>query len=126
MADNYLEKKYEELRSGRPVIRKVNPSLDSLLSAAGSAEKYADSGYKVAKAQTEAAVASARRLGIEFSHEMPDGDPSLLVVSCRDAYSLGSVAAAIRLKLAELRLHAELSLSDSATRAEFRIFRPAK
>lgn len=31
MADNYLEKKFEQLRSGRPVYRKVNPSLDSLL-----------------------------------------------------------------------------------------------
>jgi nitroreductase len=31
MADNYLEKKYEELQEKRPVIRRNNPSLDTLL-----------------------------------------------------------------------------------------------
>ena len=31
MADNYLEKKYEELQEKRPVIRRNNVSLDTLL-----------------------------------------------------------------------------------------------
>lgn len=31
MADNYLEKKAEELRERRPVVRRNNPSLDTLL-----------------------------------------------------------------------------------------------
>ena len=31
MADNYLEKKFEELREKRPVIRRNHPSLDTLL-----------------------------------------------------------------------------------------------
>ena len=31
MADNYLEKKYEELQEKRPVIKRTNPSLDTLL-----------------------------------------------------------------------------------------------
>ena len=31
MADNYLEKKAEELREKRPVVRRNNPSLDTLL-----------------------------------------------------------------------------------------------
>ena len=31
MADNYLEKKYEELQEKRPVIKRNHPSLDSLL-----------------------------------------------------------------------------------------------
>ena len=31
MADNYLEKKYEELQEKRPVIKRSHPSLDTLL-----------------------------------------------------------------------------------------------
>ena len=31
MADNYLEKKAEELREKRPVVKRINPSLDTLL-----------------------------------------------------------------------------------------------
>ena len=102
MADNYLEKKFEDLRSGRPVIRKAGRSLDSLLGDAASPPAGEDAGYRVDRAQTGAAVASARRLGFEFSSEMPDGD------------------------LAELHLHAEVDLSSSGDAASLRIFRPAK
>ena len=126
MADNYLEKKFEDLRSGRPVIRKAGRSLDSLLGDAGSPPAGEDAKYRVDRAQTAAAVASARRLGFEFSSEMPDGDPSRLEVTCRSAYELGAVCTAIRLKLAELHLHAEVDLSPSGDAASLRIFRPAK
>ena len=57
---------------------------------------------------------------------MPDGDPARLEVTCRSAYELGAVCTAIRLKLAELHLHAEVDLSSSGDAASLRIFRPAK
>lgn len=124
MADNFLEKKYEELRQGRPVIRRTAPSLDSLLSSACARQPEADCGYRVDKAQTEAALASAHRLGIDF--EASYSDPALLTLRCRNSYELGAVCTAARLKLAELRLHAELRLSDDGTGAELRIYRPAR
>lgn len=123
MADNYLEKKYEELRQGRPVIRRQNPSLDSLLSSAAAEDLSPEPGYRVDRAQSEAALASARRLGVEFDATMPDGDPAVLRITCAGAFELGEVVTAMRLKLAELRLHARIRLLDGGTGAELRIFR---
>jgi nitroreductase len=40
MADNYLEKKYEELQEKRPVIKRSHPSLDTLLRRNRSCRGY--------------------------------------------------------------------------------------
>lgn len=126
MADNYLERKYEQFIKGRPVIRKVNPSLDSLLSALPDEQDAEDSQYKVSRLQAEAAISSARRMGIGFSASFPDdNDPSVLKISCRSSYDLGAVTTAARLKLAELHLQTRLRLSDSGTDAVIEIFRKA-
>ena len=44
MADNYLEKKYEQFKNGPTVIRKVNPSLDTLLHRISDAAPAATAG----------------------------------------------------------------------------------
>ena len=56
MADNYLEKREEALRTaGRVVLRRNTPSLDSLLLKNRSHRAY-DTSYKVAMRQLEAIV----------------------------------------------------------------------
>lgn len=123
MADNYLERKYEEFRRGKTVIRRSGMSLDSLLSSAAETPGP-DSGYRVDKAQTEAALASARRLGIDFEASFPEGNPAELALACRNSYELGAVCTAIRLKAAELRLCAEVHVGGDGAHASVRIFRP--
>ena len=56
MADNYLERREEELRSaGRTVVRRNTPSLDTLLHRNRSHRAY-DTSYEVAMRQLEAIV----------------------------------------------------------------------
>lgn len=113
MADNYLEKKQEELRSARPVIRRVNASLDSLLSEVGKEKEENDnadrkSEEKVKAAQFEALRHSAERLKIPFSYEYSE-QTGQIKTECADWYSLGGVVLAIRLKAAELKLRTTVS-----------------
>ena len=103
MADNYLEKKYEDFQKGRSVIRKVNPSLDSLLSSLGSQAMGGEECYKVKSAQLEAAINSARRLCEEFEASSDEAS-STISLACRDEYRLGRISLAVELKLAELKL----------------------
>jgi len=122
MADNYLEKRAEELHSARPVIRRVNASLDSLLSAVGgegntggeatvAATSDAAPGIepcnKVKAAQFEALFRSAERLGIPFSGEYSE-ESGCISLKCSDACSLGEITLSVRLKAAELKLHTEV------------------
>ncbi len=53
MADNYLERREEALRSGRTVVRRNTPSLDTLLRRNRSHRAY-DTSYQVAMRQLEA------------------------------------------------------------------------
>ncbi len=55
MADNYLERREEALRSGRTVVRRNTPSLDTLLRRNRSHRAY-DTSYEVAMRQLEAIV----------------------------------------------------------------------
>lgn len=58
MADNYLEKRYEEVYgagAGKTVIRKASPSLETLMHRTRSARVY-DNTYEVMQAQLEAVV----------------------------------------------------------------------
>lgn len=62
MADNYLERREEALRSaGRTVVRRNTPSLDTLLLKNRSHRAY-DTSYKVAMRQLESIVSVNTRL----------------------------------------------------------------
>ena len=62
MADNYLERREEELRSaGRTVIKRNNPSLETLLFKNRSHRAY-DASYQVARRQLETIVAVNTKL----------------------------------------------------------------
>lgn len=111
MADNYLEKKYEELRQGKPVVRRNTPSLDTLLRRAGECSDI-DCTYVVKQAQLDAVVRSSGLLGMPFIYESSEtsaDSPALVRISGQvSAFELGQAVLAVRLKAAELGL-------DSAT-----------
>ena len=104
MADNYLEKKFEEYRSGTTVIRKANPSLETLL------RRMVDSAttnpsYVVKQAQLDAVVRAAQllELPVEFSSDEAAAE---IRYSGGSALECGQALLAMRLKAAELGLKA--------------------
>ena len=122
MADNYLEKKYDEYLHGKSVIHKANPSLDSLLGYLASEDGKPDGGYIVRQAQLDAAVRSARKLGIP-AEITTDESAAQIRISCSSPAGLGQLILATRLKAAELKLRSEVSLDRACTEAVIRLFR---
>ena len=126
MADNYLEKKFEQLRSGRPVYRTVNPSLDSLL-AELSRQPHADdimrqesggthgSGADAVKlAQLEAVARSAVRSCPDAVKAKCSEAEAGISLSAPDMFVLGAAVLAARLKACELHLRSECVCKDGA------------
>ena len=116
MADNYLEKKMEAYRSGASIIRKVNPSLDSLLRKLPcSAAARRDDPVK--GAQLSAALRSATLSGLEFESEVLEGEQKIRVStgsgSEMDWCRLGQIVAIVRLKAAEMGFLTECRFEDA-------------
>ena len=110
MADNYLEKRSEELSRGKTVIRKSNPSLDSLLKSLGT--KVSDPSYVVKQAQLDALVRSASLLGADATFRTDEASATLSL-ECPDPLTAGECLLALRLKAAELKLGSRIdSLCD--------------
>ena len=122
MADNYLEKKYEEYLHGKSVMRKVNPTLDGLLGRLAGENKVEDSGYLVKQAQLDAVVRSASLLGLPVEFETDEARAEIRLRST-SAFALGQAALACRLKAAELHLSTDLRLEDSGTQAVIHLFK---
>ena len=115
MADNYLEKQYEAYKSGRPVFRKVNPSLDSLLLRLEDKDSLTDESYIIKQAQLDAVIRTARLLaesdGIDFFAD--EASSSIELSGWHDETALGQVMLAMRLKAAELHLRILFNTLDS-------------
>ena len=110
MADNYLEKRSEELSRGKTVIRKSNPSLDSLLKSLGT--KASDPSYVVKQAQLDALVRSASLLGADATFRTDEASATISL-ECPDPLTAGECLLALRLKAAELKLGSRIdSLCD--------------
>ena len=110
MADNYLEKRSEELSRGKTVIRKSNPSLDSLLKSLGT--KVSDPSYVVKQAQLDALVRSASLLGADAMFRTDEASATISL-ECPDPLTAGECLLALRLKAAELKLGSRIdSLCD--------------
>ena len=110
MADNYLEKRSEELSRGKTVIRRSNPSLDSLLKSLGT--KVSDPSYVVKQAQLDALVRSASLLGADATFRT-DEVSATISLECPDPLTAGECLLALRLKAAELKLGSRIdSLCD--------------
>ena len=110
MADNYLEKRSEELSRGKTVIRKSNPSLDSLLKSLGT--NVYDPSYVVKQAQLDALVRSASLLGADATFRTDEASATISL-ECPDPLTAGECLLALRLKAAELKLGSRIdSLCD--------------
>ena len=110
MADNYLEKRSEELSRGKTVIRRSNPSLDSLLKSLGT--KVSDPSYVVKQAQLDALVGSASLLGADATFRTDEASATISL-ECPDPLTAGECLLALRLKAAELKLGSRIdSLCD--------------
>ena len=110
MADNYLEKRSEELSRGKTVIRKSNPSLDSLLKSLGT--KVSDPSYVVKQAQLDALVRSASLLGADATFRTDEASATISL-ECPNPLTAGECLLALRLKAAELKLGSRIdSLCD--------------
>ena len=110
MADNYLEKRSEELSRGKTVIRRSNPSLDSLLKSLGT--KVSDPSYVVKQAQLDALVRSASLLGADATFRTDEASATISL-ECPDPLTAGDCLLALRLKAAELKLGSRIdSLCD--------------
>lgn len=89
MADNYLEKRYEEVfGAGRAAngVTPRKPSLDVLL-ARSSAPCAFDRGYKVHRLQTDAIISVCRRIGAfpEVPLEFITAPDSLILICQGDS-----------------------------------------
>ncbi len=122
MADNYLEKKYDEYLHGKSVIHRANPSLDSLLDYLAREDGKPDGGYIVRQAQLDAAVRSAQKLGIP-AEITTDESAAEIRISCSSPAGLGQLILAARLKAAELKLRSEVSLEETSAGAVIRLYR---
>ena len=110
MADNNLEKRSEELSRGKTVIRRSNPSLDSLLKSLGT--KVSDPSYVVKQAQLDALVRSASLLGADATFRTDEASATISL-ECPDPLTAGECLLALRLKAAELKLGSRIdSLCD--------------
>lgn len=113
MADNYLEKKYEEWKKGKPAVRRTSPSLESLIKKCNESRE-ADLSYIVKQAQLDAIVRAAEGLGYG-SVLTADESRAVVSVEQQDPLKLGETALVIKLKAAELKLHAEMAEVGNAS-----------
>ena len=131
MADNYLEKKMEEFRSGKRVVRRPSASLEGLLStlaesdagvgAGAGAGCVGGVGAAVMPAQVDAVVRAGKRIpeaaAFRFEVESACGTIRVLGPSSprRYVFEAGEVLLAMRLKAAELHLRSFVELNPEAS-----------
>lgn len=109
MADNYLERQMEKYRSGKTIIRHLNPSLDILLHKLAEQDAVApteitaetDPSRIVRKAQLEAALRSARIVfGDTFQAEISEAGQ---YISIDEEGLSGKTSGGITLAMAQSR-----------------------
>ena len=129
MADNYLEKKMEEFRSGKRVVRRPSASLEGLLSTLAESDAGVGAGAggaggvgaAVMPAQVDAVVRAGKRIpeaaAFRFEVESACGTIRVLGPSSprRYVFEAGEVLLAMRLKAAELHLRSFVELNPEVS-----------
>lgn len=121
MADNYLEKKMEEFRSGKAPVKRQTASLESLLENITETRGDEVSFAAVMPAQLEAVIRAAKHLpeaaGFRFETDETASVIRILGPSSPRRYLLeaGQLILAIRLKAAELHLRCSVKLQPETT-----------
>ena len=128
MADNYLEKKMEEFRSGKKAIRRPSASLEVLLSTlagsdaggaggAGAVVGGGAAGAAVMPAQVDAVVRAGKRIpeAAAFRFEVDESSALIRVLGPssprRYVFEAGEVLLAMRLKATELHLRSSVKFT---------------
>ena len=107
MADNYLEKRYEEVfRSGggSASTGAHHPSLETLLGRVRGFDGEFEPGYPVHHLQLEAIVRAVEGLPEAAGMRFETSEASISVSSEKDAFCLGRVLQTMLLKAADLGL----------------------
>ena len=138
MADNYLEKKMEEFRSGKKAIRRPSASLEVLLStlaasdagggggaagagAVGGVGGVGAAGAAVMPAQVDAVVRAGKRIpeAAAFRFEVDESSALIRVLGPssprRYVFEAGEVLLAMRLKAAELHLRSSVKFTPEVS-----------
>ena len=120
MADNYLENKMEEFRQGAKVVRRPGASLEGLLKVLAD-RVLPPQAEKVTPAQIEAVVRAAKHLpeAAAFRFEVDEASAVIRILGPssprRYMFDAGQVILAMRLKAAELHLHATVEIRPDST-----------
>ncbi len=122
MADNYLEKKYDEYLHGKKIIRRMNPSLDSLLDRLARPQEKSDATYLVKQAQLDAILRSVARLDPNAEMSSDEAEGRILLRS-HVPENLGALSLVARLKAAELGLHSNEVLHSGEGLVEITLYR---
>lgn len=118
MADNYLEKRYDEVfgSGGAHSAGPARPSLDQLVRKQAAASGF-DPAYKVHRLQLESIVSTARASraaeGVEFEALCGDDSACIRISDFANSVQLGELIAIIKLKATELGLGGSYSEDGS-------------
>ena len=112
MADNYLEKKYEEWKNGKPAVKRTVPSLETLLKRLGESSGP-DPLYTVKQAQIDAVIRAGKLVDNSLVF-ISDEASSTVSVTGGSSFILGQAVMAMKLKAAELRLQTETTQFPSS------------
>ena len=118
MADNYLENKMDEFRQGTKVVRHQGASLEGLLKVLASGGSTMSTPTP---AQLEAVVRAAKHLpeAAAFRFEVDEAAATIYILGPssprRYMFDAGQIILAMRLKAAELHLHATVEIRPDST-----------
>ena len=129
MADNYLEKKMEEFRSGKKAIRRPSASLESLLTTLAASDAggavggvgAGAAGAAVMPAQVDAVVRAGKRIpeAAAFRFEVDESSALIRVLGPssprRYVFEAGEVLLAMRLKASELHLRSSVKFTPEVS-----------
>lgn len=118
MADNYLEKRYEEVfgRQSGKLAGSGRPSLDALISRCVQAADF-DSSYKVHRIQLDALVSAAERAGCGADLRLLVDEERSMVAVCGDSSLRAGMAVQI-MALKAIEMGLAYRLEDSSICAE--------
>ena len=119
MADNYLENKMEQLRSGPRIINRPSVSVERLLSKIALQDE--ERTEPPMSAQLEAIARDARLLKEAGQFRFEFTEDSILILGPlsprRSHFEAGEVVMAMRLKAAELHLCSSVEMRPESTTA---------
>lgn len=121
MADNYIEKRMEELREGGASSATVFNNIDAIIVRSASAFEE-DTSYAVHQLQVASVIQAVSRAGLGEVRVSPMA-PSCIAFDCDNAVSAGRAVQTAVLKAFSMGLAAEVMAEAGEHTAVVRIFK---